>query len=140
LLDYLENSPWEAASVFWTLNLDTTPIYAVQPQGPFASDAYQRLRQFLRERLTEGVERVSIPGIIAGQSRLLSGQVVPVIVPELRDMYNWTTPALIQEISGPRPSRSAEAQEQADYSRRTEAVTNFLERVYHELRNLGLSP
>lgn len=79
LLTYLEDNPWDAASILWTLNLDSTPIYVVQPQGPFASDAYQRLRQCLREQLTEGVERVSIAGVIIGQARLLSGLVVPVI-------------------------------------------------------------
>jgi cyanobactin maturation PatA/PatG family protease len=140
LLNYLENYPWEAASVLWTLNLDTTPIYAIQPQGPFASDAYQRLREFLREQLTEGVERVSMGGLIMGQARLFSGLVVPVVAPDLRCNYSWTTDALIQEVCGPRPARNTEDQEQAEYTRKLEAVTNFLERVYHELRNLGLTP
>jgi cyanobactin maturation PatA/PatG family protease len=137
---YLERNPWEAASIIWTLNLDATPIYTIQPQGPFASDAYQRLRQFLTEQLTDGAERVSIPGLIVGQARLLSGQVVPVIWPELRGMYNWTMSALIQNVSGTRSPASADIQGQAGDSRRMETVTNFLERVYHELRNLGHTP
>ena len=53
--------------MIWTLSLDATHIYAVLPLGAFAADAYQKLRQFLKERLAEGVERVSIPGIIVGQ-------------------------------------------------------------------------
>ena len=32
LLAYLEANPWDAASIIWTLNFDTTPIYAIQPQ------------------------------------------------------------------------------------------------------------
>src|SRR5262249_55866419 len=91
LLDYLHKNPSDAAAIIWTLNLDATAIYAVQPQGPFAAEACQRLREFLREQLTEGVERVSVPGVLAGQITLLNGQVVPAIRPELRGMYSWTT-------------------------------------------------
>ncbi len=140
LLTYLEDNPWDAASILWTLNLDSTPIYVVRPQGPFASDAYQRLRQFLREQLTEGVERVSIAGVIFGQARLLSGLVVPVIWPELRCMYNWTTAALIREVCGEPPAETAESEEREPYVQKTQVVRNFLERVYHELRNLGVMP
>src|SRR5262249_49762716 len=71
LLAYLQANPWDAASLIWTLSLDGTPVYAVMPQGPFAGDAYQRLRQFLSEQLKEGADRVSIPGRVAGKVRLL---------------------------------------------------------------------
>ena len=140
LLDYLDNNPWDAAAILWTLRVDATPIYVVQPQGPFAGDAYHRLRQFLREQLTEGVERVSIPGIIVGRTRLLSGQLLPVIWPALRCMYSWTTAALVQAVCGSPPPDTATTDEQEAYAQKTEAVANFLERIYHELRNLGLTP
>ena len=61
-------------------------------------DAYKELRNFLRQQLEEGVERVSIPGLIAGKATLLLGQVVPVVVPDLRGMYSWTTTALISAL------------------------------------------
>ncbi|NER53005.1 MAG: hypothetical protein F6J92_41490, partial [Symploca sp. SIO1A3] len=140
LLAYLDNNPWDAASIMWTLSLDATPIYAIQPQGSFAGDVYQRLRQFLREQMTEGVERVSIPGIIIGKIRLMSGQVVPVIQPALRGMYSWTTAALLEAVLGCPPSETAEEREREAYAQRTKAVANFLERVYFELRNLGVMP
>jgi cyanobactin maturation PatA/PatG family protease len=139
LLAYLEANPDQAAAVIWTLSLDATPIYAVSPNGPFAAAAYERLRQFLGEQLTEGVERVSIPGVIAGQIRLMSGQTMPVIIPELRCMYSWSTAALIEAVCGKAPSKSAKAEEQETHDRKTEAVANFLQRIYHELRNLGLT-
>ncbi len=139
LLAYFEKNPDQAAAVIWTLNLDATPMYAVLPHGPYASTVYERLRQFLREHLTEGVERVSIPGVIAGQVRLMSGQTVPMIIPELRCMYSWSTAALIEAVCGKAPSKSAKAEEQEAFERKTEAVTNFLQRIYHELRNLGLT-
>ncbi|MCI0564752.1 MAG: hypothetical protein MN733_40310, partial [Nitrososphaera sp.] len=140
LLTYLEKDPSQAAAIIWTLNLDATPIYAIQPRGAFADLGYKRLQQFLQEQIKEGVERVSIAGVIAGQVQLMSGQVVPVIWPELRCMYSWTAAALTEAVCGAPPAKSAQAQEQEMYARKTQAVANFLERVYHELRNLGLTP
>ena len=140
LLAYLKTDPSQAAAIIWTLNLDATPIYAIQPGGAFAHVGYERLQQFLREQSKEGVERVSIPGRLAGQVQLMSGQVVPVIWPELRCMYSWTTPALVEAICGKPPAKNATAKEQEAYAQKTAPVANFLERVYHELRNLGMAP
>nr|WP_306296796.1 hypothetical protein [Candidatus Entotheonella palauensis] len=55
-------------------------------------------------------------------------------------MYSWTTAALAQAVCGDPPSDTATSDEYEAYGQRSEAVGNFLERVYHELRNLGLSP
>jgi hypothetical protein len=140
MLDHLDEHPWDAAAIEWTLSLDGTPIYAVRPQGPFAADAYKELRRFLSEQLDEGVERVSIPGVIAGKATLLLGQVVPVVVPELRGMYSWTTVALAEAVAGPAPAADAPQPERDAHAQRRIGVRNFLDRVYHGLRNLGLMP
>jgi cyanobactin maturation PatA/PatG family protease len=140
LLNYLQANPWDAASLIWTLSLDSTGIYGVMAQGPFASEAYLRLRQFLKEELTEGADRVSFPGIISGKVRLLNGQVVPVIVPEIRGMYSWTTRALVYAVVGPPPTESAPLEEKQAYTKKLEGVRSFLDRVYYELRNLGITP
>ncbi|HAJ62610.1 MAG TPA: peptidase S8, partial [Cyanobacteria bacterium UBA8543] len=129
LLAYLDENPWDAAAIIWTLSLDATVIYAIQPQGAYSDRVYERLIQFLREQLTEGVERVSIPGILVGKAMLMSGQVVPAIVPTLRCMYSWTTQALVETVCGSSPDESAR-----------QGIENFLERVYYELRNLGMTP
>ncbi len=139
LLAYLATNPWEAASINWILQLDATPIYAVRPDGPFAAEAFRKLRDFLGEGLDEGVERVSIPGIISGKARLLTGQVVPVIRPELRGMYSWSTAALVQALVKPSPD-AAKAKTTAPGPDQPAALTNFLERVYHQFRNLGITP
>jgi cyanobactin maturation PatA/PatG family protease len=140
LLAHLDKNPWDAASLIWTLSLDATPIYAVQPSGPFAGEAYQRLRQFLRERLAEGVERVSVPGAIAGQVRLFNGQTVPTIEPEIRGMFSWTTRSLVDAVAGQPPAASTPASEQESHARKAAGVNDFLDRVYFELRNLGQTP
>jgi hypothetical protein len=140
LLDYLEHHPWDAAAVEWTLTVDATPVYAIRPAGPFAAEAYKELRRFLRDRLDEGAERISVPGRLAGQADLLVGPRVPVIAPDLRGTYSWTTRALLDAVAGPPPAPDAPAAAREEHDRRTAGVCNFLERVYHEVRNLGLAP
>lgn len=117
--------------ITWTLNIDATPIYAIQPVGAFNEVGYKQLIDFLSQQLNEGVERVSIPGFIAGKVALLSGQTVPVIVPELVGMASWSTAALVKAVVG-------DTKEFAK-SEKAKKLTNFLDRIYYELRNLGVT-
>jgi cyanobactin maturation PatA/PatG family protease len=139
ILELFEKHPWDAAAIEWTLSVEGTTIYAIRPLGPFAGHAYQELRRFLKEKVEEGVERVSVPGVVSGKATLLNGQSVPVIVPELRGMYSWTTTALADAVAGTIAAR-ASAEEKASHARKRDGVRNFLARVYHEVRNLGLTP
>jgi cyanobactin maturation PatA/PatG family protease len=127
LVEYLNQNPYEAQSLIWTLSLDATPIYAIVPVGAYAALGYDRLRAILTEG--DAVERVSVPGRIAGNVRLISGQTVPVIVPELRGMYSWTIPALIDSLVRDYPAQTRETL--------TTKVREYLERIYYEFRNLG---
>ncbi|MCY7338081.1 MAG: PatA/PatG family cyanobactin maturation protease [Chamaesiphon sp.] len=129
LLDYLEQNPFEAQSLIWTLNLDATPIYAIVPSGPYANVTYERLRSFLRD---DNIERVSIPGSMVGSVKLMSGETVPAIVPEVRGMYGWSVAALIENLSQAYPGPS-----EADYRNK---IREYLERIYYEFRNLGVTP
>ena len=135
-LSYLTANPFEASSVIWTLNLDATPVYAIQPLGPFAAAGYERLREFLNGQLHDGVELVSVPGVISGSMRLQSGQVVPVIVPALRGMFSWAPQPLAQHVLGARPEG---ADEQTAYDEQLSGLMDFLNRVYYDLRNLGIT-
>ncbi|UFZ06358.1 PatA/PatG family cyanobactin maturation protease [Bradyrhizobium ontarionense] len=136
LLAYLADNIYEAGSVIWTLNVDVTPIYAIQPAGPFAAAGYARMLDLLRGQLNDGVELVSIPAVIGGNIRLQSGQVVPVIIPSMRGMFSWATPALVSHVLGPRP-KAAEAQKTFDSL--AGGLGNFLNRIYYDLRNLGIT-
>jgi cyanobactin maturation PatA/PatG family protease len=136
LLSHLQAHPYDAPLAIWTLNLDATPIYAIQPTGPFAASGYERLREFLHGQLREGVELVSVPGTISGSVRLQSGQVVPVIDPVIRGMYSWATKPLVEHVLGARP-RSAD--ERAPYDAQMSGLSDFLNRVYYDLRNLGVT-
>lgn len=129
-LSYLSNNPWEAQSFNWILKLDATPIYAIVPSGPFASVAYERLRSALSD---ENVERVSIPGYIAGSVRLMSGQIVPAIVPDIRGIYSWSTTALIESLTNVLPTEVSQ-------ELLMEHMEDYLSRIYYEYRNLGVTP
>jgi cyanobactin maturation PatA/PatG family protease len=129
LFQYLNENPWEAQSLIWTLNLDATPIYAILPSGSYANVTYDRLREFLED---QNVERVSIPGYVGGSIRLMSGQTVPIIVPQVRGMSSWTVPALIDSLRQDAPTV---LQEEV-----TRKLREYLERIYYEYRNLGITP
>lgn len=131
LLDYLDRNPSDAETITWLLKQDATPIYAIRPQGAFAGEGYQRLRQFLREQVAEGTERISVGGSIGGKAVLQSGQAVPAVRPELRCMYSWTTTALVESASGKHKPEEKTA---------GAGVRRLLERVYNALRNLGIAP
>lgn len=122
--------PWDAQSIIWTLNLDATPIYAIAPSGPFAGVVYDRLREFMRD---ENVERVSIAGYIGGSVRLMSGEVVPVIIPEVRGMYSWSVAALLDAVV--EPSTPEENREEL-----RNRIREVLDRIYYDYRNLGVTP
>lgn len=134
--EYISANPYEAESLIWTLNLDATPIYAIMPGGSFAATAYGRLQQAFHGQITQGVELVSVTGVISGGVRLLSGQMVPIIIPAVRGMFSWATPALIESVVGPAPAAGTD---RTHYDRRVAGLGNFLNRVYYDLRNLGVT-
>jgi cyanobactin maturation PatA/PatG family protease len=114
----------------WVLTIDDTPVYAIAPSGPFAFEIHDTLVSFLRDQFDEGAERISVAGVIAGQVKLFWGDTVPLLVPDVRGMFSWTTKALvnatIQELdAGPADVR--------------DATTDFLNRMYDQLRNLGIT-
>jgi hypothetical protein len=139
LLNYLDQSPHDSVCIQWTLNLDNTPIYVIEPHGPYAREAYDLLRRFLAEQTNDGVERVSIPGYIIGFSEVANSTTVPVIAPEIRGMFNWSTSALVGAVIGEQP-KDEKSQKYIEYESRRQGVNNFLERVYYEMRNLGKLP
>lgn len=112
---------------------DQIPLYAIQPAGPFALQTYNAMLEALEASLDDIAnreQRVSIPGIISGSTRLLNGMTVPVVYPDLRGMYRWQSRELIAA------AKAAVGKEVAS----DDDIFNFLNRVYYELRNLGVAP
>jgi cyanobactin maturation PatA/PatG family protease len=140
LVDHVTAMPSEAKSLIWTLNLELTPIYAIEPAGPYAASVYELLTRLLGgeiagEDQAEFIERVSIPGRLTDRHvRLFSGQSVPVVeVEQIRGLYGWQINTLIAA------ALEAAAAQAGDLS--SDAVSaslrEFLTRVYYDLRNLG---
>ncbi|MBB2915320.1 cyanobactin maturation PatA/PatG family protease [Streptosporangium becharense] len=145
MVDYLRENPSEARPLIWTLNLDLTPIYAVEPVGGYAPGVYERLTEFLARQLkteddVDFVDRVSVPGALPGRTvKLFSGQVVPVIEINLtRGLYGWSVAglahAVTQECQVPQHNQRGNDNDRA---RLTDAVSDFLTRIYYDLRNFG---
>lgn len=145
--------PEDSNALLWTLNIDTTPVYAIEPDDQFAWMSYALLVRFLFEQYFEpkikpkqGLEavvdeaeltsseqskeprvyRVAIAGRISGTTRLYNGTVVPVLKPVMRGMFNWDVNKLIKLL---KPETDAAKK----------AIKEFLKRIYYELRNLGQS-
>lgn len=136
----------DANALIWTLNIDTAPIYAIKPQDAFGYPMYAELLGLLwqqetgeplssvddlaklgapkdkpKEKKEPPVQRVSQAGNIDGEVRLMNGTVIPQLRPVWRGMYGWN----IDDIAGKNPP---------------EHFKEFLERIYNQFRNVGVSP
>ena len=150
MIDFLDEEDNEefAASLIWTLNIEGTPVYAIQPHGSYSSLTYKRLRKFFKEQLDDLLnlpneakkiaDRVSIPGIVLDKKiKLFSGQRVPIIIPELRGMWNWNRKVLVNSVTEAyKEKRGLTKLDQTDLE---VGISDFLDRVYYELLNLGVA-
>jgi cyanobactin maturation PatA/PatG family protease len=133
LFAFLRQNLHFAAGLTFILMQDQIPLYAIQPAGPFALPIYNAMLEALEASLDDVAnreQRVSIPGIVSGSTRLLNGMTVPVVYPDLRGMYRWQSRELIAA------AKAAVGKDVAS----DDHIFNFLNRVYYELRNLGVAP
>lgn len=138
MVEHLDRHPDQALNLIWIFQLDGTALYALDPKGPFAPAAYEMFLLMLNGQLApEGtaafVDHISLPGKRTERTvQLLSGEVVPVLnVPNPRGMYGWNVPSLVEA------GVATVAAKELDPSLLREALTSFLQRVYHDLRNVG---
>ena len=141
LSDYLNSRPSESTKLIWTLNLDLTPIYALEAEVAYPEDVYGTLRGALRREALPSdnpnfVSRLSIPGVMTNRTvRLFSGQVVPVVMVQPRGLFEWAEPSLVKSVVDTlRPGH-----EDMDEDRLSRLVRIFLDKVYFQCRNLGRS-
>ncbi|WP_207714190.1 PatA/PatG family cyanobactin maturation protease [Scytonema sp. UIC 10036] len=140
MVDYLVNNPTDAKSLIWTLNLELTPIYAIEPIEAFASDVYETLQLLLAGQIeaedsANYIERVSIPARLSDRTvQLFSGQIVPVIEPEnIRGMYGWKVNSLASAALGVVQAETGAVNAQ----RSQRSLSSLLNRIYYDLRNWG---
>jgi PatG C-terminal/Subtilase family len=152
LCDYLDANRAESTKLIWTLNLELSPIYAIEAELAYAEDIYSFLRSALRgESLSPDdpqyaenhVSRVSVPGVLTNRTaRLFSGQVVPIVVAQPRGLFAWNTQqltdAVIEAIKAKLASQEPPQELSEDDARNARIfVRNFLDKLYHQFRNLG---
>jgi cyanobactin maturation PatA/PatG family protease len=128
LLQYLRVNPHDAEELVWTLNIDSTPIYALYPSGSHGHIVYDRLVKFLEQQQSGIIQRISVPGISKGTTSLLMGHHVANLFPRQRGMYSWTTDSLVSAASEKESAKAV-----------TAGVGNFLNRIYYQMRNMGVT-
>jgi cyanobactin maturation PatA/PatG family protease len=151
MADHLEEEPEEATQLIWTLNLDLQPIYVIEPYGPYAESIYDFLRIALKNQirekdekgnlLPEYVERISVAGKLTGKTvRLFSGQQVPVVRPRFRLLFSWEVNKLIElAIQTAKSEPEGVGISENDKEKVHDNLRQFLDRIYYDLRNLGVS-
>jgi cyanobactin maturation PatA/PatG family protease len=138
LAAYLSANPSESTKLIWTLNLDLTPVYALQAEVPYANYVYEKLIAALVGQSLPTVDsgyisRVSIPGKLTTRTvKLFSGQVVPLVVVQNRGLYLWSEPALLDQVVA-----SLDPSLHADRGTIQTKIQQMLDKIYYELRNLG---
>lgn len=140
IVDHLGAHPSEAKALIWTLKLELTPIYAIEPIGPYAANVYELLTRLLGSEVADAdapdfIERVAIPGRLSGRTvKLFSGQIVPVVeVEHQRGLYGWDINRLVAaalEAAHGQPGGPDDAAIR-------NALRELLTRIYYDLRNLG---
>ncbi len=147
LSDYLNGRPSESTKLIWTLNLDLTPIYALEAEVAYPEEVYSTLRDALaRQAVPEDdldhVSRVSIPGVLTNRTvRLFSGQLLPVVVVQPRGLFEWNIRVLIDQVIDAVRGRPENIDNpDFDEARVRRLIKIFLDKVYFECRNLGAAP
>ncbi|WP_066927017.1 PatA/PatG family cyanobactin maturation protease [Streptomyces sp. NBRC 110611] len=144
MVDHLTANPSEARSLIWTLNLELTPVYALEPAGAYGGEVYALLSKFLGGEVAaeddpDYIERISVPGRLTDRTvRLFSGQVVPVVeVEQVRGLYGWRVNALLDAATQAASLAAGKGAGKAQQAEVQRSLREFLTRVYYDLRNLG---
>ncbi len=133
LQELFKKQPFQAQSVVWTLSRSEVPMYAVVPAGAYAAETYKWL---VEEWSDTAVEFVSIPGVLAGQATLYDGNLVDVVVPDLRGMFSWETKRYVKALKEARKKVEAGVSD----AKIDREINRFLGKIYFSIRNRGLLP
>jgi cyanobactin maturation PatA/PatG family protease len=139
LADYLNANPSESRKLIWTLNLDLTPVYAIEAEATHADEVYSKLRAALEYQALSAedhnfVSRVSLPGVRTTRTvRLFSGQHVPVVITRSRGLFLWKEAAMIDAVIDATDPASLNV----DPAHVRLRVRQMLDKVYYQLRSLG---
>jgi hypothetical protein len=169
LSNYLKANPWASSKLIWTLDLDRTPIYALEAEptigmtwgDPVADESNRRssidgyfppisyvhkvfhdaiVGQTLPATADNYVSRVSIPGVLTNRTvRLFSGQRVPVVAVTAHGLCSWKESLLVAALTTQLQKDREKRGAGIDQATVDLTVHSFLDKVYYHFRNLGHS-
>jgi len=120
--DHLRAVPNDSTLPVWTLSQDRAPVYALQAAGSYAGEVYTRLVDLLGHRVAVAAR------LTDRHAELISGQVLPVIEIEMpRHLHGWSEDELVRAAVAAVPGVQD-----------TPGLREFLARVHHDLRGLGV--
>lgn len=137
---------YDVTRVTWVMKINNIPVYAIKPSGPFSTEAYALLVQFLqtitdlKEELLDKnikyrINLCSIPGHIVGKTKLRSGAILPIIRPNIRAMYNWAVQDLVEYVTDLIEKNGQEIKGMDLFNR----INRLTARLTFKLEHLGLS-
>jgi PatG C-terminal/PatG Domain len=138
LLDFLDQEPGGPDAIVWTLTQNSLPVYILMPEPAFARDAYRKFMSVFLAQLDQGVELAAFPGVTSGEGRLMSGVVLPVLIPDLAGIEIFATDDMMLRVLGPPPREPG--LEQTVYDQKMARLNHFLETVFYNLQNPGTEP
>lgn len=134
----LKQYPEEVLNLVLVLHVNSTPIFALAPQGTFSAEAYAKIVDLYTRQLSvdpsDRVIRAAVPGYIRGEVQLISGQKLPVLNPSLQGMKGWTYEDLVSTGNNGKGNKGGD---NADHE---SLVKNFIARISYEFRNRGIQP
>jgi cyanobactin maturation PatA/PatG family protease len=141
LLGYVEKNPEDAERVVWTLKLGPTPIYAIRPFGAYAYGGHEKIVELFKLQRRDNKDPeycplVAVPGMLSGTVRLLSGETVPVLVPNIRGITGWNVKTVIETAT---KEIKEQKQRRAIENALPDGLSNFLARVERQYRNFGIA-
>jgi hypothetical protein len=82
-------------AILWTLTIDGEPVYAIRADvhaRPLGS--WSMMQTVLAVLADPSIERIAVPGFLAGTATLLNGRVVPVIDPDVQAIQTWSSQSI----------------------------------------------
>ena len=130
----------DAERLIWTISVDNTPIYALQPAGAYGFAAFETIIRVFELQTKRGIPRVAIPGTLHGSVRLMSGEVVPVLVPRTKGITPWDVGAAVSGwVSQETGTKKGDAERKAMEEPLGRFLDDFIGLITRKYKNLGLS-
>lgn len=130
----------DAERLIWTLSVDSTPIYAIQPAGAFGFAGFETILRVFESQTKKGIPKVAVPGTLHGSAKLMSGEVLPILVPSTKGITPWDVGAVISSwMSQETGSKKKDTERKAMEEPLGRFLNDFIGLITRKYRNLGVS-